>query len=116
MARQRYRPRHGRQSKAELQVLLLHEELRRVYPDSAGSYYGHSYQVSPGYLKCRAWAKLWGDTLLIESAGKTIIKYKLARQACDILDAQTVRGLRCLTILQISLDERVTGLIAYCPK
>ncbi len=46
MARQRYRPRHGRQSKAELQVLLLHEELRSVYPDSASSYYGHSYQVS----------------------------------------------------------------------
>ena len=74
-----YHPSPRRRSKAELQVLLLHEEPRRVYLDSTISYYGHSYRVPPGYLKCRVWTKLRGDTLFIESGGRVIIKHKLAR-------------------------------------
>jgi len=68
-----------RRSKAELQVLLLHEEPRRVYLDSTISYYGHSYRIPPGYLQCRVWTKLLGDTLFIESGGRVIIKHQLAR-------------------------------------
>lgn len=74
-----YHPSPRRRSKAELQVLLVREEPRRVYLDSTISYYGHSYRVPPGYLKCRVWTRLRGDTLFIESCGKVIIKHKLAR-------------------------------------
>ncbi len=74
-----YHPSPRRRSTAELQVLLLHEEPRRVYLDSTISYYGHSYRVPRGYLKCRVWTKLRGDTLFIESGGRVIIKHTLAR-------------------------------------
>lgn len=74
-----YHPSQRRRPKAELQILLVREEPRRVYLDSTISYYGHSYRVPPGYLKCRVWTKLRGDTLFIESGGKVIIKHKLAR-------------------------------------
>lgn len=40
-------------SKAEFQVLLPHEEPRRVCLDSTNSDYDHSYRVPRGYLKCR---------------------------------------------------------------
>jgi len=74
-----YHPSPRRRSKAELQVLLVHEEPRRVYLDSTISYYGQTYRIPPGYLKCRVWTRLRGDTLFIESGGKVIIKHKLAR-------------------------------------
>lgn len=74
-----YHPSPRRRSKAELQALLVHEEPRRVYLDATITYYGHSYRIPPGYLKCRVWTKLRGDTLFIESCGKVIVKHKLAR-------------------------------------
>lgn len=63
---------------------LLHEERRRVYLDSTISYSGHSYRVPPGYLKCRVWTKLRGDTLFIEGGGRVIIEPKLARLAATL--------------------------------
>jgi transposase InsO family protein len=74
-----YRPSKIRKSKYELQHLLIHEEPRRVYMDSTISYYGNLYKIPPGYLKCRVWTKLRGDTLFVESCGKVIIKHKLVR-------------------------------------
>lgn len=68
-----------RKSKEELQVLLVHEEPRRVYLDGTISYYGNTYRVPPGYIKCRVWTKLRGDTLFIEAGGKVIAKHKLVR-------------------------------------
>jgi len=53
-----YHPSPRRRSKKELQVLLVHEEPRRVYMDSTISYYGQTYRIPPGYLKCRVWTKL----------------------------------------------------------
>lgn len=77
-ASQHYRPSAQRRSKAELQVLLTHEEPRRVRLEGTISYYGRDYRVPPGYLKCRVWTKLRGDTLFIESQGEIIAKHKLA--------------------------------------
>jgi transposase len=77
-ASQHYRPSSRRRSKAELQVLLTHEEPRRVRLEGTISYYGRDYRVPPGYLKCRVWTKLRGDTLRIESQGQIIAKHKLA--------------------------------------
>lgn len=74
-----YRPSKIRKSKYELQYLLVHEEPRRVYLDSTISYYGNLYKIPPGYLKCRVWTRLRGDTLFIESCGKVIIKHKLVK-------------------------------------
>lgn len=74
-----YQPGKIRKSKKELQVMLVHEEPRRVYLDGTISYYGNTYRVPPGYLKCRVWTKLRGDTLFIESGGKVITKHKLVR-------------------------------------
>ncbi len=76
-ASQHYRPSSRRRSKAELQVLLTHEEPRRVRLDGTISYYGRDYRVPPGHLKCRVWTKLRGDTLRIEAMGRTIAKHKL---------------------------------------
>lgn len=74
-----YRPSNIRKSRYELQHLLVHEEPRRVYLDSTISYYGNLYKIPPGYLKCRVWTRLRGDTLFIESCGKVIIKHKLVK-------------------------------------
>lgn len=74
-----YRPSKIRKSKYELQYLLVHEEPRRVYLDSTISYYGNLYKIPPGYLKCRVWTRLRGDTLFVESCGKVIIKHKLVK-------------------------------------
>ncbi len=74
-----YRPSKIRKSKHELQHLLVHEEPRRVYLDSTISYYGNLYRIPPGYLKCRVWTRLRGDTLFIESCGRVIIKHKLVQ-------------------------------------
>lgn len=74
-----YRPSKLRKSRYELQHLLVHEEPRRVYMDSTISYYGNPYKIPPGYLKCRVWTRLRGDTLFIESCGKIIIKHKLIK-------------------------------------
>lgn len=76
-ASQHYRPSPRRPRKAELQVLLTHEEPRRVRLEGTISYYGRDYRVPAGYLKCRVWTKLRGDTLFIESQGRTIIRHKL---------------------------------------
>jgi len=43
-----YHPSPGRCSKAELKVLLLREEPRRVCLDSTISYHGYSYRIPPG--------------------------------------------------------------------
>ena len=74
-----YRPSRIRKTRYELQHLLVHEEPRRVYLDSTISYYGNLYKIPPGYLKCRVWTRLRGDTLFIESCGKVIIKHKLVK-------------------------------------
>jgi hypothetical protein len=76
-ASQHYRPSSRRRSKAELQVLLTHEEPRRVRLDGTISYYGRDYRVPPGHLKCRVWTRLRGDTLRIKAMGRTIAKHKL---------------------------------------
>jgi len=74
---QHYRPSSRRKTKSELQVLLVHEEPRRVRLDGTISYYGKDYRVPKGYLKCRVWTRLRGDTLFIESAGQVIAKHKI---------------------------------------
>lgn len=52
-ASQHYRPSSRRRLKADLQVLLTHEEPRPVRLDGTISYDGRDYRVPPGYLKCR---------------------------------------------------------------
>lgn len=76
-ASQHYRPSARQRPKAELQVLLTHEEPRRVRLEGTISYYGRDYRVPSGYLKCRVWTKLRGDTRFIESQGRTIARHKL---------------------------------------
>jgi len=68
-----------RRSKKELQVLLVHEEPRRVYMDFTINYYEQRYRIPPGYLNCRVWTKVRDDTFFIESCGRVIIKHKLIR-------------------------------------
>lgn len=76
-ASQHYRPSSRRVSKIELQVLLTHEEPRRVRLDGTISYYGRDYWVPAGHLECRVWTKLRSDTLCIEALGQIIAKHKL---------------------------------------
>lgn len=76
-ASQHYRPSSRRRSKVELQVLLTHEEPRRVRLDGTISDYGRDDRVPAGYLTCRVWTTLRGETLRIEALGRTIATHRL---------------------------------------
>ena len=66
----RYRPSERRLKRVELETLLLVEERRKVTRESTISLYGKHYYVPPGYIGCRIWVKIKGDTLFMEANGK----------------------------------------------
>jgi len=62
-----------RQPTAEdLELLLIHEEPRKVMRDGCISYYGQTYRVPDRYIGRRVWTILKGETLRIEY-GKELI-------------------------------------------
>jgi Integrase core domain len=61
-----------RPSAEDLELLLIHEESRKVMRTGYISYYGQTYRVPDCYIGRRVWTILKGDTLQIE-CGKEII-------------------------------------------
>jgi len=74
---ERYQPSVRRIKRVELESLLLIEERRKVTRESTISLYGKHYFVPPGYIGCRIWVKIVGDTVLFEANGRVFWKTKL---------------------------------------
>lgn len=73
----RYRVSERRLKRVELETLLLVEERRKVTRESTISLYGKHYFVPPGYIGCRIWIKIKGDTLFMEASGKVFHRTRL---------------------------------------
>ena len=61
----------------ELELLLIHEEPRKVTRTGHISYYGQFYRVPDAYIGRRVWTVLKGETLKIESGKEVIARYKV---------------------------------------
>jgi transposase InsO family protein len=61
-----------RPTEEDLELLLIHEEPRKVMRTGCISYYGQIYRVPDQYIGRRVWTVLKGDVLRIES-GKVVI-------------------------------------------
>ena len=66
-----------RATKADLELLLIHEEPRKVMRTGCISYYGQFYRVPDQYIGRRVWTVLKGDTLWIECGKEGIARYKV---------------------------------------
>jgi len=67
-----------RQPTAEdLELLLIHEEPRKVMRDGCISYYGQTYRVPDGYNGRRVWTILKGETLRIEYGKEVVGCYRI---------------------------------------
>jgi hypothetical protein len=66
-----------RATKADLELLLIHEEPRKVMRTGCISYYGQFYRVPDKYIGRRVWTVLKGDTLWIECGKETIARYRV---------------------------------------
>jgi hypothetical protein len=73
----RFKPSVRRLKRVELETLLLIEERRKVTRESTISLYGKHYYVPPGYIGCRIWVKIKGDTLFMEANGKVFHRARL---------------------------------------
>lgn len=73
----RYKPSPRRLKRVELETLLTIEERRKVTRESTISLYGKHYYVPPGYIGCRIWVKIKGDTLFMEASGRVFWKTRL---------------------------------------
>lgn len=73
----RYRPSKRRLTRVELETLLTIEERRKVTRESTISLYGKHYFVPPGYIGCRIWVKIKGNTLFMEANGKVFWRTRL---------------------------------------
>ncbi len=72
-----YVPSARRLSPAELELLLVHEEPRKVARTGTISYYGHPYRVPDPYIGRRVWTRLKGDRLTIQVGRTTLAEYTL---------------------------------------
>ncbi len=61
----------------DLELLLIHEEPRKVMRDGCISYYGQTYRVPDDYIGRRVWTVLQGETLRIEYGQEVIACYPL---------------------------------------
>ena len=73
----RYRVSKRKITRVELETLLTIEERRKVTRESTISLYGKHYFVPPGYIGCRIWIKIKGDTLFMEANGKVFWRTRL---------------------------------------
>ncbi len=64
-------------SQEDLELLLIHEEPRKVMRTGCISYYGQFYRVPDRYIGRRVWTLLKGDTLRIECGKEIIASYQL---------------------------------------
>ena len=72
-----YVPSLRRLTPAELELLLVHEEPRKVARTSTISYYGRHYRVPDPYIGRRVWTRLKGDRLTIQVGRTTLAEYTL---------------------------------------
>lgn len=72
-----YKPSERRLKRVELETLLLVEERRKVTRESTISLYGKHYYVPPGYIGCRIWVKIKGDTVFMEANGRVFWRTRL---------------------------------------
>jgi transposase InsO family protein len=61
----------------DLELLLVHEEPRKVTRTGHISYYGQLYRVPDPYIGRRVWTVLKGQTLKIECGKETIARYPI---------------------------------------
>lgn len=73
----RYRTSARRLSRVELETLLTIEERRKVTRESTISLYGKHYVIPPGYIGCRIWVRIKGETLFMIANGKVFYKTRL---------------------------------------
>ena len=66
-----------RPTEEDLELLLIHEESRKVMRTGCISYYGQFYRVPDRYIGRRVWTLLKGDTLTIECGREVIGRYKV---------------------------------------
>lgn len=66
-----------RPSPEDLELLLIHEEPRKVMRTGHISYYGQFYRVPDRYIGRRVWTLLKGDTLRIESGKEVIASHRI---------------------------------------
>lgn len=64
-------------TRVELETLLTIEERRKVTRESTISLYGKHYFIPPGYIGCRIWVKIKGNTLFMEANGKVFWRTRL---------------------------------------
>ncbi len=60
-----------------LELLLVHEEPRKVARTGTISYYGRHYRVPDPYIGRRVWTRLKGDRLTIQVGRSTLAEYTL---------------------------------------
>lgn len=72
-----YVPSTRRLTPAELELLLVHEEPRKVARTGTISYYGRHYRVPDPYIGRRVWTRLKGDRLTIQVGRATLGEYVL---------------------------------------
>jgi len=68
----------------DLELLLIHEEPRKVKRTGCISYYGQIYRVPDKYIDRRVWTILKGETLRIECDGETIARYRVKTDYLNI--------------------------------
>jgi transposase len=73
----RYVPSLRRLRPEELELLLVHEEPRKVARTGTISYYGRPYRVPDAYIGRRVWTRLKGDRLTIQVGRTTVAEYTL---------------------------------------
>jgi len=73
----RWHPSKRKPAKEELDDMLTVWERRRVTVFNTISLYGVWYKVPPGYMKCRIWIKIVGNTLYFQSMDKIFHTSKL---------------------------------------
>ncbi|MEE8076655.1 MAG: DDE-type integrase/transposase/recombinase [Candidatus Binatia bacterium] len=66
-----------RPSVEELELLLIHEEPRKVTRTGHISYYGQFYRVPDKYIGRRVWTVLKGETLRIDCGSEVIGRYRV---------------------------------------
>jgi hypothetical protein len=72
-----YVPSTRRLRPEELELLLVHEESRKVARTGTISYYGRHYRVPDPYIGRRVWTRLRGDRLTIQVGRTTLAEYTL---------------------------------------
>ena len=72
-----YLPSEIQKPKQELVELLTVTLRRLVYMDSTISLFGKRYKIPSGYIKCRIWLHIRGETVSMESMGNIVYKFRL---------------------------------------